>query len=114
MIEAVMGILTAILCVSGAVSIIRWIALKIANSGNDGKRIYAVLLEGQEADIRLQMMIETIEWDCVLSDVKAYAIDGGLSAEMAEYCRMIAKKHRVEFIEAEQQPDILELFAQNH
>ncbi len=95
-----MGILTAILCVSGAVGIIRWIALKIASAGNDGKRIYAVLLDGEQADIRLQMMIEALEWDIVLNGVKAYAIDGGLSTEMAEYCKLIAEKHRIKYIKS--------------
>lgn len=102
MVEAVVGILTAILCVSGAVGIIRWAALKIANSGDDGRRIYAVLLDGEHADIRLQMMIETLEWDTVLNGVKAYAVDGGLSPDMANYCKIIAEKHRIKFVKADE------------
>ena len=108
MVEAVMCILTAILCVSGAVGIIRWVALKIANSGDDGKRIYAVLLDGEQADIRLQMMIETLEWDVVLNNVKAYAIDGGLSSEMADYCKIIAEKHRIKYIKADEVTSLFE------
>ncbi len=110
MIEAVFGILTAILCVMGVVGIIRWAALKIANSGADGKRVYAILLDGKDADIRLQMMIETLEWDNVLKDARAYAIDGGMSFEMAEYCRLIAEKHRIEFVPLGEAPSVLELF----
>ena len=108
MIEAIMGILTAILCVSGAVGIIRWIALKIANLGDDGKRIYAVLLDGEQADIRLQMMVQTLEWDIVLNNSRAYVIDGGLSSEMAEYCKIIAEKHRIKYIKADDVATIFE------
>ena len=110
MVEAVLGILAAILCVAGAVSIIKWVALKIANSGSDGKKVYAVLLDGKEADIRLQMMLETLQWDNVLQDAKAFAVDGGLSPEMAQFCKTLCEKHRVTYIPNEKYEAFSKLF----
>ncbi len=110
MIETVLGILIAILCVAGAVSLIKWVALKIANSGDDGKRVYAVLLDGEQADIRLQMMIETRDWDNVLQDTRAFAVDNGLSPEMSEFCKAICEKHRITYIPQEKYPLFSELF----
>lgn len=106
MVETLLGVLASVLMVAGAVSVIKWAALKIAASGSDGKRVYAVLLDGNDADIRLQMMIQTLQWENALYGVKAFAIDGGLDFEMAEYCRMICEKSRVTYLKPEDVKDL--------
>ena len=110
MVETLFGILTAILCVSGAVSIIKWMALKFAVGGENDKRVYAVLLDGKDADIRLQMMIQTLQWENSLSGVKAYAVDGGLDDEMAVYCRILCENTKIKFVSANEAKLILNLF----
>lgn len=108
MTETVFCVLGMVLCVCGAVGVIHWLALKLSSS-NESNRIYAVLLKN-EADIQLQMLIDTLEWDTALKYAKVYAIDGGLSHEMAEYCRGICKTCRITYLDGENAEKIKGLF----
>ena len=108
MTETFFGILAMIFCVIGVVSIIRWAALKLAVN-NKAKRIYAVLLR-EEADIELQMLIDTGEWDSALRTAKVYAVDGGLDESMAEYCRIICENSRVTYVPYGQEKYFEDLF----
>ncbi len=99
MVETLLGILASVLMVAGAVSIIKWAALKIAASGYNGKRAFVILLDGKDADINLQMMIGTLEWENALYGVRAFAIDGGLEPEMAEYCRILCEHSRITYLD---------------
>ncbi len=101
MLETIIGIFIAVLCVAGAASIIKWVAIRISSKGMEDKRIYAVILDGDEADIQLQMALETAEWDLALQDVRLYAVDCGIKAELREYCRSICKNSRFDFIDKE-------------
>ena len=101
MIEVFIGLFLAVFCISGAVSLIKWIVLKITASENDGKCMYAVLLEGEHADIRLQMAIETLNWSTALKNTVAVAVDCGLKTEMAEYCQELCKNSEIRFVKAE-------------
>ena len=97
MAEAILGILIMILSVSGAVGIIRWLAIKLSVPSKSGGRVYAVLLS-DEPDIQLQMLMSMLEWDSTLNGAKVYAVDGGLSAEMSEYCEALCGNSRVTFV----------------
>lgn len=102
MLEITAGIFIALLCVAGAASVIRWIALKIASPSGDDTRIYAVMLYGDGADIELQMAMETLEWDSALFNAGAYAVNCGLDDVLAEYCESLCEKSRFSFVSAEQ------------
>lgn len=110
MAEVVLGIIAMLFCVAGAVSIIKWLALSLSLPQNNSDRVYAVILKGDDADIKLQMALETLEWDSGLKRVKAYAIDGGLDEVMREYCRELCKDSRIEFLEAEESKALIDLF----
>ena len=111
MIDTVLGIVAAVLCVWGAVSFIRWVALSIASSKEENCRVFAVLLTGKEADISLQMAIETLEWDGALKNTRAYAVDGGLDPQMADYCRALCKNSRLTFVENHDAAVLKDLFS---
>ncbi len=108
MTETFFGILAMVLCVIGAVAVIKGIALRLAASGCKN-RIYAVLLKAQP-DIELQMLIDTAEWDETLRDAKLYAVDGGISDEMADYCKAVCEGSRVKFIPFETAQKYIDLF----
>lgn len=109
MTEAVLGILAMMLCVVGAIGIIRWAALKIAAGSNAGRRVYAVMLQ-DEPDIQLQMLIDTIEWDNTLKSAKIYAVDGGLDEETSEYCKAVCNNSRITYISAHEAEALRGLF----
>ena len=83
MAETILSIVAMVLCVAGAVSIIKWTALKVAASDTKGKCIYAVLLDGNAPDIRLQMVFQTVQWENALSNVRVFAVDGGLDGAVS-------------------------------
>ena len=103
-----MGTLAMILCVIGAVSIIRGVALRICVNKN-ADRIYAVVLR-DEPDIQLQMLLESVEWDWTLKNTKILAVDGGLDEKMANYCRAVCKNSEAKFIEHNEAEGLLRLF----
>ena len=102
MLEIAAGLLIALLCVAGTASIIKWIALKMSAPVSEDDRIYAVLLFGSGADIKLQMAMETLEWDSALHNAKAYAVDCGMDDVLAEYCEGLCENSRFRFVSAEQ------------
>ncbi len=108
MAETFLCIFGMVLCVCGAVGIIHWTALKLS-TGGETKRVYAILLKN-EADIQLQMLIDTLQWDSSFRYAKIYAVDGGLSDEMAEYCQSVCKSHRIIFLGKDKASDIIDLF----
>ncbi len=108
MTEAILGTLAMVLCVIGAVSIIRGIALRLSVDKN-ASRIYAVVL-GKEPDIQLQMLMESVEWDWALKHAKILAIDGGLNDEKVDYCRTVCKNSGIKFIEHNEAEGLLMLF----
>ena len=59
--NTVIWLITALLCVIGAVAIIKWCALKVASGSDGAKRLFLVLLKGENADLALVMAIETLE-----------------------------------------------------
>lgn len=103
-----MGTLAMFLCVIGAVSIIRGIALRLSIDNNQG-RIYGVVLN-KEPDIQLQMLVETIGWDRTFKSAKVFAIDGGIPAEMVEHCRNVCKNNGIEFLEQNETEGLLSIF----
>lgn len=109
MTETVFGVLAMILSVVGAVSIIRWIALKLVVSDKAGGRVYAVLLR-EEPDIQLQMLMSTLEWDSTLNGAKIYAIDGGLDDVMSEYCSAVCSGSRITYVSAAEAEKFMEIF----
>jgi hypothetical protein len=98
MLETVIGILAAFLCVIGAAAIIRWCAIKISAPTSCGNRLYAVMLKGDCAEIELHMALETLDWDSALGNVRAYAIDCGLSESVRDNCKNICKNTRIRLI----------------
>lgn len=112
MVETLLGILASVLMVAGAVSIIKWAALKVAASDCNGKRAFVILLDGKDADIKLQMMIQTLEWENALYGVKAVALNGGLEPEMDEYCRMLCKNARITYLGAEESQNLIKTMFQ--
>ncbi len=113
MTETVLGILAAVLCVAGAVSVIRWIALKFVSVESKGKKLFAVVLDGKDADIRLQMALQVLEWNtAALGDASVLAVDGGMSDTMADYCRKVCRNNRVRFVEKDGAEALLPFFAQ--
>lgn len=103
-----MGTLAMVLCVIGAVSIIRSIALRLSVNMN-ADRVYAVVLK-DESDIQLQMLLESVEWDWTLKNTKVLAVDGGMDKESADYCRAVCKNSGLKFIEHNQAEELLRFF----
>lgn len=101
MFEILFGVLIIVLCVMGAVSIIKACALSIAASKESKSRAYVCLLRGDTADIELQLALQTLEWDSALTGVRAFAVDVGLEDEMAIYCKSLCEGTRLKFISGE-------------
>ena len=98
MLEAVIGVILGILCIIGAASIIRWAVIRISAPSSDGGRIYAVMLEGANADIELQLAIETVDWDSVFNYTHIYAVDCGLQEEMLDTCKKLCSGSRFRLV----------------
>lgn len=98
----------AFFCVAGAVSIIKYIALRITAPCTDDRRVYAVMLKGNDADIELQMAMETLDWDSALLNARAYAVDCGLDKELALYCKKMCQDSRFRFISCHEFGDIMQ------
>lgn len=105
--ETIVGLFIAVLCVVGAVSIIKWIALRIAIPSDTDSRIYAVLLRDKNADIELQMAIETLEWDNTLLHATAYAVNCGLDSVTDGICETICKNSRFIYLTSQQFAEII-------
>lgn len=105
--STVICLVSALLCMIGAVAVIKWCALKIASDSDGGKRVYLVLLKGECADIELQMAAETLEWDTALAKAAAYAVDCGLSKGQREICEEICRGCRFVIVTPEQLTSLL-------
>lgn len=98
MIEIVLGVTVVLLSVAGAVSLIKWAAMKLLSPNAKDKRVYAVLLSGDNADIELQMAIDLAEWAPVLKKGTLYAVDCGLEEIQAVTCARICKGTGFKFL----------------
>ena len=105
--NTVIWLITALLCVIGAVAIIKWCALKVASGSDGGKRVYLVLLKGENADIELGMAIETLEWNTALDGAAAYAVDCGLLPSQRDACAEICENGRIRLIDKGQLDTIM-------
>lgn len=105
--NTVIWLITALLCIIGAVAIIKWCALKVASGSDGGKRVYLVLLKGENADIELGMAIETLEWDTALDGAAAYAVDCGLLPSQRDACAEICENGRIRLIDKGQLDTIM-------
>ena len=108
MLEVVIGIILGILCVIGAASIIRWAVIRISAPSDEGERIYAVMLEGTNADIELQLAMETVDWDSVFNYTHIYAVDCGLDAEMLEICKKMCSNSRFRLVTPKELYEIMD------
>lgn len=91
MMETVFGIILAILSLYGLVGLIRLAALKIAAPKSGESRMYMVMLKGENADIELQMAMDTCDWDIALIGAEKYAVDCGLDSATKEICSKLCK-----------------------
>lgn len=107
MIETIAGIFVVLFCVLGVVGAIKWLMLRVAAPCSDDKRIYAVLLTGDSADIELQMAVDTVNWDSGLLNARAYAIDCGISKECYTACFNLCKSTRFRLVTVEEFERIL-------
>lgn len=108
MLDTIIGLFAAFLCIAGAVGIIKWCALRVASPKRNKSRIYAVMLKGDCADIELQMAIETLDWDSALQNVRAFAVDCGLNEDKMNICKFICSGSRFELVTPAELANILD------
>lgn len=96
----------AVLCVVGAIALIKWAVLKLLTSGRP-KRAYIVFLKGENADIELQTAIDTVQWDSALYNCYAYAVDMGLDYLDSQCCQKLCKNSGFKFITANEFSGVL-------
>jgi hypothetical protein len=108
MLQTLAGMFIAFFCVAGAVSIIRYIALRITAPCYDDSRVYAVMLKGKDADMELQMAMETLDWDNALLNARAYAIDCGLDKDTAILCKEKCENSRFRFVSCQEFGDVIQ------
>ena len=96
--EIIFGVVVVLLSVAGAVSLIRWAAMKLLAPNNKHRRIYAVMLSGENADIELQMAIDLAEWMPILKKGTLYAVDCGLEEKQAVSCARLCKGTEFRFL----------------
>lgn len=107
MMDIIFGVLVVLLSVAGAVSLIKWAALKLLSPVKNSSRVYAVLLSGENADIELQMAMDLAEWEPILKRGKLYAVDCGLNEAEAVQCAKICNGTGFEFITSGEWPRLL-------
>lgn len=107
LLQILAGIMVAFFGVVGAVSIIKWAVLKITAPSNSTARLYGVMLKGENADIELQMAIETLRWDSELNSTRAYAIDCGIDSLCYLACEKMCRNGRFRLVTVEEFADIL-------
>ena len=96
--EIIFGVTVVLLSVAGAVSLIRWAAMKLLTPSDKNGRVYAVLLSGDNADIELQMAIDLAEWLPIFKKGILCAVDCGLEKEQAVSCARLCKGTEFRFI----------------
>ena len=97
----------AVLCVVGAVSLIKWCVLKLLTSGKP-KRAYVVFLKGENSDIELQTAIDTVRWDSALYNCLAYAVDMELDYLDSQRCQKMCKTSGFKFLTADEFSKIMD------
>lgn len=100
MIEAIFLGLALVLNIFGVIWFIQQLALYIC-SPTLLNRAYIVFLEGENADIELQLAISNLSWSKAFRRTDAFAVDMGLSEELKEKCKLISKNTRFVFIDKE-------------
>ena len=108
MLQTIAGMFIAFFCVLGAVSIIRYIALRITAPCSDDSRVYAVMLKGADADMDLQMAMETLDWDNALLNARAYAVDCGLEKDIALICKEKCENSRFRYVSCYEFGDVFQ------
>ena len=98
MMEIIFGVTVVLLSVAGAVSLIKWAAMKLLTPHNKDGRVYAVLLSGENADIELQMAIDLAEWVPIFKKGMLYAVDCGLEETQAVSCARLCKGTEFRFL----------------
>lgn len=96
--EIIFGVTVVLLSVAGAVSLIRWAAMKLLTPSDKMGRVYAVMLSGDNADLELQMAIDLAEWMPILKKGVLYAVDCGLEEKQAVSCARLCKGTEFRFL----------------
>ncbi len=96
--EIIFGVIVVLLSVSGAVALIKWTAMQLLRPSDKSTRVYAVLLQGENADIELQTAIDAVEWDSFLKEAKLYAVDCGLSMQKSYECQKMCEMTHFKFM----------------
>jgi hypothetical protein len=107
MLQLLAGIIITIFGVIGIVSVIKSIVLKITAPSDNELRFYGVMLKGENADIELQMAMETLDWDSGLNSVRAYAVDCGIDENCYAICKKLCIGSRFRLITPEELCKIL-------
>ena len=95
------GIIITVFGVIGAASVIKWIVVKIMATGKTSERIYGVILKGENADIELQMAIETLDWNGGLN-AGTFAVDCGIDNGCYAICKDLCARSRFRLVTPEQ------------
>lgn len=109
MLQLLAGIIITVFGVLGIVSVIKSMVLKITAPSNSGFRFYGVILKGDNADIELQMALETLDWDSGLNSVRAYAVDCGINENCYASCKKMCEGSRFRLITPEELCKILNI-----
>ncbi len=109
MLQLLAGIIITIFGVIGMVSVIKSMVLKITAPSSNELRFYGVILKGENADIELQMALETLDWDSGLNSVRAYAVDCGIDKSCYSTCEKMCKGSRFRLITPEELCKILNI-----
>ncbi len=107
MLQLLAGIIITLFGVVGIVSVIKLIVLKITAPSDGGLRFYGTVLKGENADIELQMAMETLEWDSGLNRVRAYAVDCGIDKSCYDACKKMCIGSRFRLVTPEELSKIL-------
>lgn len=102
MFDILAGIIIAVLSIIGAVSIIKWLILKLSLPYGSDNRHYAIFLSDENADIELQMALETLEWDSILCNTTAYAVNCGLSDAKDKECKRLCGNSKFIYLTADE------------
>lgn len=98
MFEMIVGLLAALFCVIGAVSLLRLFALWLTAPRRAGSRAYVIMLKGKDADMELRLALSATEWDTGLRCLDTVAVDCGVSPEITEKCRRICHAYNVRYM----------------
>ena len=109
MLQILAGIIITVFGVVGIVSVIKSMVLRITAPSDGELRFYGVILKGENADIELQMALETLDWDSGLKSVRAYAVDCGIDDNCYSICKKMCEGSRFRLITPEELCKILNI-----